>query len=72
MPMVTEALGGIQAEKEAMYAITQKFNGAAEYRVAQAIKEEAVSRARRVNWYVVAEVFFAAVAMAALVWSLWR
>lgn len=55
-----------------MYAITQAVNGSAEYRVAQAIEEEAVSRSRRVNWWMVGEVFFTVVLLAAIVWSLWQ
>ncbi len=71
MPLVAQAAGGIQATEEAMYAITQRLNGSAEYRVAQAIEEEAVSRSRRVNWWIVGEVFFTAVLLAVIVWSLW-
>ncbi len=62
--------GTVQTETEAMQAIT--LNGSAEHRVAQAIQEEAVSRAPRVNWLVAGEVFFALVALAAMIWSLWR
>ncbi len=72
MPMVATTIGGIQATEEAMYTITQAVNGSAEYRVAKAIEEEAVSRSRHINWWVVSEVFFTAVLFGVIVWSLWQ
>ncbi len=68
-PLLATAETVIPAKGQAMQAT---FNGSAEHRVAQAIKEEAVSRAPRVNWLVVGEVFFALVALVAMIWSLWR
>ncbi len=69
-PMVATIESSIQTEGEAMQAVTH--NGSAEHRVAQALEAEKVIRAPRVNWPIVAEVFFVGVALAAMVWSLWR
>ncbi len=72
MPMVTETIGGIQTQEETMYAITQRQNGSAEYRVGEALAEETMRRARAINWPVVGEVFFTAVVFVAIVLSIWK
>ncbi len=69
-PLVAQTTGGFQTEGETMQAVTH--NGSAEYRVAQAIEEEAVRRAPRVQWHVWFEVLFAIILVGSLVWSLWR
>ncbi len=67
LSLVAETSANIQAKGETMQAT---YNGSAEYRVAQALQEEAVRHAPKVSWPVVAELFFAAVLAGLLIWKI--